>query len=600
MNVAENIIKVRELMTLNELDAFVVLTEDPHCSEYPANHWKFREYLTGFNGSAGVLVITKQHVGLWVDSRYYIQAEKQMRGSMIEIFKEGMPNVPNYMDYLTYVLPSGSVVGIDGFTLSFNNYQRMKKVFAPFDIDINYKVNIIDELFAGREPLPLNEVEEMNPAYQTLSRKDKLELVRAEMLEKNISHYIVSALDDIAWLTNLRGSDVECNPVFYAYMIITPETAMLYADPHKFTSIVSHRLLEDGITVSMYYHFEPALQALPSGTRAYCDPARANVRNVLAMSRATRIMGRSIIGDLKARKDAMEMHHIREAHKYDGVAMVRFLRWLDGQMKAKAAITELDVVAKLHDLRAEHPLFMGDSFHTIAAYGANGAIVHYTPNIETNAKLKPKGMLLLDSGAQYANGTTDITRTIALGKLTDEERADYTMVLKAMISLAMICFPKGARGVHLDSIARQHLWANGADYGHGTGHGVGYCLNVHEGPQRIGKDDNGVEMEEGMLTSNEPGIYREGKHGVRIENLQECCRWQRTDMGTFLKFSVVTICPIDTRPIQAWKLSNTELDWLDDYHEMVFNELSPMLSDPEDVEWLRDATKPVRKVIRLE
>lgn len=595
--VNERIMRVRDLMEKRGLDAFLVLTEDPHGSEYPANHWKFREYLSGFNGSAGVLLITKQHVGLWTDSRYYLQAEKQLRASSIELFKQGTPGVPDYVSYLTYILPSGSVVGVDGFTLSYGKYKEMRRELDAFDIRINYKVDFHEDVFAPRESLPLNEVTEMLPDVAGLTRIEKVAKVREEMIKNNVTHYIVSALDDIAWLTNLRGTDVDYNPVFYAYMIITHEEEHLYINPHKLTSTISKRLAEDGIKVSLYDHFEKNLGNLSDGSIVYYDKQRASVRNIYALpDNVKKIGGESLISKLKGCKSATELKHIDLVQERDGVAMVRFLYWLERAMELNTRLTEMDIAEELLSFRRDQEYFMGESFGTISAYGSNAAIVHYTPTIETNKLIENRGFLLLDSGGQYVDGTTDLTRTISLGELTEMEKRDYTLVLKGHIALATQQFPEGTRGVHLDTIARMSMWQEGLDYGHGTGHGVGYFLSVHEGPQKIAKIDNGNAIEEGMLTSNEPGLYRADKYGIRIENLTVCEKSVETEFGSFLRFKTVTLCPIDTKPIVVEMLTDKELQWLNDYHKMVRERLAPYLNIyPDELKWLENATIPLER-----
>lgn len=588
MNINERLIKTRNLMELRGLDAYLVLTEDPHQSEYVADHWKLREFLSGFNGSAGTLLITRQYVGLWTDSRYYLQAEIQLRDTGIELFRDGEPGVPDYVTYITNLLPSGARVGVDGFTLSYKAYLAMTKELYKFGITVDYKVDIAEEIFSPRAELPQDEIFEMSAETACQTRAEKIQAVRDVMLQKNVTHYLVSALDDIAWLTNLRGADIDYNPVFYAYMIITANEAHLYVDPHKLTAEVSRHLEKDGIIVSLYDHYEKNLASLPTDARVYFDPAKASVRNIHALPREViKVEGQGIIGALKACKSIGELQHMEDVHQRDGVALVRFLCWLDETI-GRERITELDVAQKLLEFRKMGEGFLGESFGAISAYGSNAAIVHYEPTIESNATLEPRGLLLLDTGGQYVDGTTDITRTIALGSLTDQEKRDYTLVLKGHIALARAIFPQGTRGVQLDTLARMAMWRDGIDYGHGTGHGVGYCLNVHEGPQRIAKTDNGVEMQVGMITSNEPGIYRAGSHGIRIENLTICQRHSHTDFGDFLCFKTLSLCPIDTRPIIVSMLTREEREWLNDYHFAVRQTLKDKL-EPREKRWLENA-----------
>lgn len=593
INVNEKIAKVRELMEHRNLDALVVLTEDPHGSEYPAKYWKFREFLTGFNGSAGTLVITAKHACLWTDSRYYIQAEKQLRNTNIELFKFGLPNIPDYATYLTDVLPSDSTVGVDGFTIPFEACRNLKKKLSDFGIKIDYRVDIIDEIFAPREQLPTDEVIEVDPSIAGLTRTQKIDNLRQLMNKNNITHYIVTALDDVAWICNLRGNDVEYNPVFYAYMVISQDDVNLYIDPHKITAAISHRLNEDGFKLSLYDHLEKNLGNLPAGTRVFFDPNTTNTRIVQALPKyVQRIEGKSYIELMKSQKSPDEINHIYASMIRDGVALVKFTNWLENTV-GKERLTEIDVANKLRDYRSQNNLFISESFEAISAYGSNAAIVHYAPSMEGCAELKPEGLLLLDTGAQYADGTTDITRTIALGPVSEQAKKDYTLVLKGHIALATAIFPEGTRGVQLDILARQALWQAGEDYGHGTGHGVGYCLNVHEGPQRIAKNDNGVALRAGMVTSNEPGVYREGKHGIRIENLVACEPAFETEFGKFLKFRTITLCPIDTRPIKVDLLTENEKAWLNNYHSMVKATLIDLLDDESDKQWLIKATQEI-------
>lgn len=594
MNMVQNdrLIQVRTEMSRLGLDALIVRTEDPHCSEYPAEHWKFREYLSGFNGSAGVLVITKQHIGLWVDSRYYIQAEKQTRGISIEVFKDGMPGVPSYIDWLTYTLPSDSTCGIDGFTVPYAEYLKIEKKLADFGIKMEYVVNIIDELYLARTELPLDEVTEMDFSLNQKTRQEKLAQVREEMLKLNATHYLISSLDDVAWLTNLRGTDVPYNPVFYAHMIITPTEEHLYINPHKLTSIISKRLDEDGIKVSLYDHFEKNVSNLPAGARVLYDPNKINARIVKALRDDTvKVEAPSVVEALKAVKTENEIKHITSAHIKDGVAMVNFLHWLQWAY-ATEELTELSVADKLLEFRKQQEGFLCESFGAISAFGENAASCHYAPTIETNTRIGD-GFLLMDTGGQYVGGTTDITRTIAMGAIKDKQACvDYTLVLKGHIAVSRAIFPEGTHGSQLDTLARVFMWQNQIDFGHGTGHGVGFNLNVHEGPQRISKKDNGSEIKAGYVTTDEPGIYREGKWGVRIENVVVCKEVGQSEFGRFLGFYPITMCPIDKRPIVVEMLTQEEKEWLNDYHSIVYETLSPLVS--EDVrEWLKGATEAI-------
>lgn len=592
MDTTNNIIRLREQMALDGIDAFIVYTADPHNSEYPADHWKFREYLSGFNGSAGTVVVTKNHAGLWTDSRYFIQAEKQLRGSAIELHKMGVRSVPDYISYLTYLLPSGSVVGVDGRTMTESEYCTLSRSLGNFGITLNIDLDYATALFAGRPDLPIDPIWQMPREHEGRSRAAKLADVRRAMKSAGATHYVVSALDDVAWLTNLRCSDVEFNPVFYAYMIVSENDAHIYVDPHKLTAEVGEALEADGIITHLYEHFERDLAAIPLSARVAYDPSQLNARCASAIpEECARLETRSIVTRLKSIKCPAEIANMEKAHARDGAALVRFARWMTENV-GKVRMTELDLCAALTAERAKDSLYVSDSFGTIMAYGENGAIVHYAPTIESNSDVEPHGLLLIDSGAQYMDGTTDITRTFALGMLTDKERLHYTLTLKGTIGLAMAIFPAGTRGVQLDTFARQAMWRYGVDYGHGSGHGVGYCLNVHEGPQSISKKLVDETIEQGMITSDEPGIYKEGSHGVRIENLTVCVEAKRTDFGTFLGFKTITMFPIDKAPIMVDLLTPQEVKWLNDYHQTVLKTLEPLV-EGADLEWLRDACKPL-------
>lgn len=592
MDSTNNIIRLREQMALDGIDAYIIYTADPHNSEYPADHWKFREFVSGFNGSAGVVVVTKNHAGLWTDSRYYIQAAKQLRGSAIELHKMGMPGVPDYISYLTYLLPSGGTIGVDGRTVTDDEFRSMSRTLGNFGISVNMKLDYAAEIFSARPPLPSTSVWLMPKEQEGSPRATKLAAVRKAMRDVGATHYIVPALDDVAWLTNMRGSDVEFNPVFYAYMIVTESDAHLYINPNKLTAEIGVALNADDIVTHLYEHFERDVAAIPSTARVYYDPAQLNAFCAAALpAECARIEGRGIVTKLKAVKIPQEIANIEKAHARDGAAMVRFARWMTENV-GKVRMTELDLSARLTAERAKEALYISDSFGTIMAYGENAAIVHYEPTVESNAEVHPQGLILIDSGAQYMDGTTDVTRTFALGPLTDKERLHYTLTLKGTIALAQAIFPANTRGTQLDTFARQAMWRYGVDYGHGTGHGVGYCLNVHEGPQNISKKLVDVTIEEGMVTSDEPGIYVEGSHGIRIENLTVCIETKRTDFGTFLGFKTLTMFPIDKTPIMTELLTPQEVKWLNDYHATVLKTLEGLV-EGADLEWLRKACQPL-------
>lgn len=579
-------------MAVMGLDAVVVLSADQHLSEYIADHWKFRQHLSGFSGSAGTLVVTADEAGLWTDSRYFLQAQTQLQDSGIQLFRTGEPGVPEYKDYLATSLMRGSVVGLDGRTMSMADFKDFSTTLRRHDIRVDSRINLMDEIWFDREPIPEDDIFELELDYAGMSRMDKAKAIMGMMRQKDVTHYLVCALDEIAWMLNLRGSDVPFNPVFHAFMIVSQNHVNLFIDPHKLTATIGKKLDEDHVRVFHYADFYQYVRDLPVHSTIYYDPQRTNVLAVgAAPSQAVKIEGSSFITTMKGVKNGVEIAGSRRAHLYDGVAMVKFLCWLDRQV-GSASLTELSCAAQLLSFRQEQPGFVGESFGCIAAYGSNGAIVHYSPTPDSNRTLEPHGFFLLDSGGQYLSGTTDITRTIAMGSLTNQQKIDYTLVLKGHIALSQAVFPEGTRGVHLDILARQPLWQNGLNYGHGTGHGVGAFLNVHEGPQSIRPQDNGVAMQCGMITSNEPALYRQGEYGIRIENLILCVEKEPTQYGRFLQFDALTLCPIDLRPVEKSLLTQKEIEWINAYHQQVSLQLSPLLSQDEQ-EWLANATATI-------
>ena len=592
MSQSEKLFTVRSQMAMMGLDAVVVLSSDQHLSEYIADYWKFREYISGFDGSAGTLVITMDDAGLWTDSRYFLQADQQLSGSGISLFKMGEQGVPTYSDFLADALAPGSVVGVDGRTMSVADYKTFASTLKKNDIRIDSRVNLADDIWFDRDAIPEDDIFELEDEFTGMSLVDKFKIISDDMRKNGATHYVVCALDEIAWMLNLRGSDVEYNPVFHAFMVVSQNHVNLFIDPHKLTSLVGKRLEDDNVRVFHYNDFYKFLRELPPHSDIYYDPIRTNFQSINSLPQtAARLEGASFITNHKSIKNDVEIAGARIAHVNDGVAMVQFLIWLEENI-GKTELDELMCAEKLLSFRQNQPLFIGESFGCISGYGPNGAIVHYSVTAESSAKLQPQGFLLLDSGGQYRNGTTDITRTISLGKLTEQQKLDYTLVLQGHIRLALAVFPEETRGVHLDILAREALWSHGLNYGHGTGHGIGSFLNVHEGPQSIRPQDNGVVLKPGMITSNEPGLYRTGEYGIRIENLILCRKKMETPFGKFLDFETLTLCPIDVKPIKRELLSNAEVEWLNGYHQMVYQLLSPKLNDNEKG-WLKNATAAI-------
>ncbi|MBK3519212.1 aminopeptidase P family protein [Carboxylicivirga marina] len=592
MSTPDRLFKIRSHMATIGVDACIITSADPHLSEYPASHWKFRQWISGFTGSAGTVVITNELAGLWTDSRYFLQAEQQLTDSGIDLFKMGEPGVPEFKDWLTQELHQGSVVGVNGKTMTVNDFRNLAKTLKKADIRLDAKLFIEDDIWEGRPIIPEEGVFELDIKHTGLSRLEKIEAIRQEMKTQGATHYIVNTLDEVAWLLNFRGSDVKFNPVFHAYVIISNNQVSLFIDPHKLTSSIGKQLAQEDVKIFIYDEFYNFIKDMPPLSKVLVDPARTNsaVYSFLPQQ-CTRLENTSIITNLKAQKNKVEVENFRKAMVKDGVAMANFLYWLDNTI-GKEDITEHSAAEKLSTFRSEQENFHGESFNTISGYAGNGAIVHYAVNKETAAQLQPQGLYLIDSGGQYSEGTTDITRTIALGELSKEEKTDFTLVLKGHIGLDKAVFPTGTRGVHLDILARQAMWQHGINYGHGTGHGIGHFLCVHEGPQSIRPQDNGVEIKEGMISSNEPGIYKSGKHGVRIENLILTVNDKTTDFGSFLKFETLTLCPIDTRAIDINLLNEDETAWLNNYHQKVYELIAPLLE--KDVkEWLKNSTKGI-------
>ena len=592
MSITDRLFKLRSQMAALGVDACIITSADPHLSEYPADHWKFREWISGFTGSAGTVVVTNEEAGLWTDSRYFLQAEEELEDSTIDLHKMGEVDVLDYKEWLAKVLPSGSVVGVNGKTMTLGELRLLSKKLKSADIRLDARLFLEEDVWEGRTSIPEDGIFELGIEYTGLSRTDKVKAVREEMKKQGATHYIVTTLDEVAWFLNFRGQDVEFNPVFHAYVVISESQVSLFIDPHKLTSAIGKQLSKEDVKIFLYDDFYEFIKDMPPLAKVLIDPARCNsiVYNFLP-TQSTKIETTSIITDLKARKNPVEIENFRKALVKDGVAMVNFLHWLDTSI-GKETITEYTAAEKLTAYRAEQENYHGNSFNTISGYAGNGAIVHYAVQEETAATLQARGLYLVDSGGQYNEGTTDITRTVALGDLTNEEKIDYTLVLKGHIGLDMAVYPEGTRGVHLDVLARQAMWKHGINYGHGTGHGIGHFLCVHEGPQSIRPQDNGVEIVQGMISSNEPGIYKSGKHGIRLENLILTCEDQETPFGRFLKFETLTLCPFDTRAIDVNQLDEQELNWLNNYHQKVYDQLSPLLK-PDVKTWLKARTQKV-------
>ena len=573
------------------IQAFIIPSTDPHLSEYVAPHWKSREWISGFTGSAGTVVITEKKAGLWTDSRYFLQAAEQLQGSGIDLYKEMLPETPSITKFLSDELQPGESVGIDGKMFSVEQVESMQAELSAKNIQIVFCPDPMDELWEIRPPMPESPAFVYDIKYAGKSCSEKIAAIRTELKKKSAESVMLSALDEIAWTLNLRGNDVHCNPVVVSYLLITEKKAVLFIAPEKVTEEVRNYLEEQQIEIQNYSDTEIYLSDLNSSS-ILMNPVKTNYSVFSSVNPQCRIIrGEAPVALLKAIRNEQEIKGIHAAMQRDGVALVKFLRWLESAVPSGTE-TELSIDRKLHAFRATQDLYVGESFDTIAGYKEHGAIVHYSATEESNATLHPKGFLLLDSGAQYLDGTTDITRTIALGELTTEEKTDYTLVLKGHIALAMAVFPSGTRGAQLDVLARMPLWSHKMNFLHGTGHGVGHFLSVHEGPQSIRMNENPIVLQPGMVTSNEPGVYKGGSHGIRTENLTLVCSAGEGLFGEYLKFETITLCPICKKGIIKELLTADEVDWLNNYHQQVYEKLSPKLNEEEKA-WLKEATAAI-------
>jgi len=591
MKIKDRVEALRKLMKENKMDAYIIPSFDAHQSEYVADYWKSRQWTSGFTGSAGTAVITLEDAGLWTDGRYYIQAEKQLEGSGVRLFKAAEPGVPSYIAWLRDVLKEGSNVGFDGNVFSVDMVKDMEKEFKTKKIELKIKKDLINELWKDRPEMPKGSVFLHDVKYAGKSRIQKISKVREEMKNKSANHYLLTSLDDIAWLLNIRGNDVSNNPVVIANVIVAQDKCYLFLDSSKVTKDVKLELEADGVNLKDYNDIEEFLQGLKNKDAVLLDTNKTNICLYNAINvDTTKIESPNITTNLKAIKNEIELENLKCCEIQDGVAMVKFIKWLKTSID-KEEITEISAADKLEGFRKEIELFAGLSFDTIAGYKDHAAMMHYKASEETQYTLKNEGFFLVDSGGQYFNGTTDTTRTVVLGKLTEEEKRDYTLVLKANIGLSNAKFLEGCTGGNLDVLARQPIWQYGLDYKCGTGHGVGFFLNVHEGPQSL-RTSNNIKIEKGMVITNEPGIYKEGKFGIRTENMMIVLEDEITEFGKFLKFEAITYCPIDLDGINKDMLTEVEKQWLNTYHKDVYTKLTPYLDEEERV-WLEKETKGI-------
>lgn len=592
-NIPERIAALREAMKQHNVDAYIIPTSDPHMSEYPAACWKYREWISGFNGSAGTMVVTADKAGLWTDSRYFLQAGIQLEGSGIELYKLMLPETPSIPQFLMNELKEGQTVGLNGETYSMADARELEKTLAGKGIGLNSEVALIDPIWKDRPAIPDAPLFEMPVEFSGKPTEEKLAEINVMLHKAGADCTVLSALDEVAWTFNIRGTDVMYNPVVISYAFISANENVLFINPKKLPEEVAKHLKEEGVTLADYGMLHTYLSRLPENTRLFLDSKRTNVAICNALPKGCKLIdGISPANHLKSIKNATEIEGFRRAVEKDGIALTKFYHWLEKAMAAGEKVTELSASARLTALRAEQPAYVMDSFGSISSYGPHGAIVHYTPTPETDAELKPDNLYLLDSGAQYLDGTTDITRTIALCEPTEQMKKDFTRALKGTISMAKCKFPAGIRGCLIDAFARKALWDAGINYLHGTCHGIGHCLNVHEGPQSIRMEENPVILEAGMVMSDEPALYRTGEYGIRIENMILIREDSETEYGKFLSFETLTLCYIDTRLVVVPMLSARERAWLNKYHQMVYDRLSPHLTEEEKV-WLKEKTAEI-------
>ena len=596
LDIAARIARLRDAMARERLDAYVVPSSDPHLSEYLPARWQARQWLSGFTGSAGTLVVTADFAGVWTDSRYWVQAAAELEGSGVELMKmtAGQQSQP-HVDWLAQRLASGSNVGVDGAVLALAAARALADALSARGIGLRTDLDLLDAVWADRPELPSAPVYEHREPYACVARVEKLEAVRRAMREQGAQWHFVSTLDDLAWLTNLRGADVNFNPVFVGHALIGLESATLFVGAGKVPPDVAASLARDGVAIEPYERASAALAALPAGATLLVDPRRITYGLCEAVPQSVDVVEAVNPSTFaKSRKTAAEAEHVRATMEQDGAALAEFFAWFENAL-GRQTLTELIVDERLTAARARRPGYICQSFATIAGFNANGAMPHYRATEASHAHIAGDGLLLIDSGGQYPGGTTDITRVMPIGSITDPQRRDFTLVLKGMIALSRARFPRGIRSPMLDAIARAPIWEAGVDYGHGTGHGVGYFLNVHEGPQVISHyapAEPYTAMREGMITSVEPGIYRPGQWGVRIENLVLSRAAGETEFGAFLDFETLTLCPIDTRAIAPALLRDDERAWLNGYHETVRERISPHVTG-EARAWLEARTRAI-------
>ncbi|MCK5164024.1 MAG: aminopeptidase P family protein [Desulfobacula sp.] len=592
MNINEKIDHIRQLMEDGNIAAVIIPSDDPHQSEYVAEHWQARKWLTGFSGSAGTAVVTREHAILWTDFRYYIQAEDQVAGSWFKLYKMGEPDVSTLQEWLINSLKPGDTIGVDGNVFSKANVIKYETKFKAKGLLLDTDIDFIKGLWKERPKRPESKAFSLSEKYAGKSRIDKIKQIRKQMDALDASYHLMATLDDIAWTLNLRGKDVHTNPVNIAFVLIAPKKVFLFTSDGKVNNKLARELNQDGIDIDEYENIFTVLSQIQDNNTILIDPENTNYRLFQSINKKCKIVEKPNPAiALKAIKNDIEIAHLRQTAVKDGVAIVNFLFWLENQNE-DVQITEISVADKLYGFRKEQDLFVDNSFDPIMAYQDHSAMCHYSATKETDVVIGSNGMFLTDSGGNYLTGTTDITRTICRGEPLKQEITDYTLVLKGHICVATILFPKGTKGFQIDTLSRQYLWNQGMDFGHGTGHGVGFFLCVHEGPARISPHPVDIKLEKGMVLTDEPGVYRQGAYGIRLENMILVDQAFENEFGTFMKFENMTYCHFERTLIDRRMLSKEEKDWINAYHAMVYEKLSPNLN--QDVtSWLKEKTRPL-------
>ncbi|WMM24449.1 aminopeptidase P family protein [Tissierella sp. MB52-C2] len=592
MTINERLKELRSLMSEKGINAYIVNTGDPHQSEYVADYYKGRIWISGFTGSAGTVVITQDEAILWTDGRYFIQAEKELEGSEYKLFKMRIPGYPTYSQWLNEKLKDGDTLGFDGEVFSQSSVESLEKEFKGKDIKFIDEYDLVGEIWEDRPSIPKGEAFIHEVKYTGKTGKEKIEEVRKEMEKQNIDYVLIGSLDDIAWTYNIRGKDVLHNPVVISYALISKNEAYLFVDKEKINSEVKTFLDENNVQIVAYEEIIDYIKSLDKNSKIYLDKNRINRWIYKSIpSECTIASGMDITTKLKGIKNPTEIENQKNAYLKDGVALVKFFHWLDKNV-GNIPVTEMSAQKKLLEFRKEQEGFIEPSFGSISAYKANAAMMHYSADENSSSEIKKEGLYLIDSGGQYFDGTTDITRTAVMGPITEEEKRDFTLTLKAHINLGNARFLYGATGHSLDVLSRYPLWQEGIDYKCGTGHGVGFLLNVHEGPHGFAMVSNTVVLEKGMIVTIEPGVYKEGSHGIRIENVVVVEEDIKTDSGQFMKFETISFVPIDLQGIDVELLTENERTWLNEYHKDVFNKLSPYLNDEERA-WLKEETRSI-------